>query len=97
MAGTQQVGTINVQQLASLNSGNIQIGRNAEGSNTFQRIVFSRSGAAGVDLVQVDSNVEERQPILSLPKSEGNNQLRVSIHAPESKDEKVTIILHKAA
>ena len=64
VASTQQVGTIKVQ-LASLNSGNIQLGQSTEGSNTFQRIVFSRSGAAGVDLVQVDGNVQERQPILS--------------------------------
>jgi hypothetical protein len=75
----------------------MQLGQNSQGDTTFQRLDISRNGPAGVDLVEVDGNVEYRQPILSLPKSEANEDLRVSIQPSTSRDEKITIILHKAA
>lgn len=48
-------------------------------------------------MVQVDDDVEEIQPIISLPSTTANSHTKISVHAPKSREEKITVILHKAA
>jgi hypothetical protein len=91
------VGTTVTRDLGTRTSDKIQAIQKRDGKMACQRVVLSRTGATGVDLVQIDDDVEETQPLISLPNTTANSHTKISVHAPKSREEKITVILHKAA
>jgi len=93
----EQIGSMVARGLGTQSSGKIQAIQDRDGKMAFQRVVLSRHGASSVDLVQVDDDIEETQPIVSLPSTIASSHIKVSVHAPKSREEKTTVILHEAA
>lgn len=93
----EQIGSMVARGLGTQNSGKIPAIQKRDGKMAFRRVVLSRNGASSVDLVQVDDDIEETQPIVSLPSAIASSHIKVSVYAPKSREEKTTVILHKAA
>jgi hypothetical protein len=93
----KQAGMVATSSTASLIQGQLVV--NAKGSinTTLQAKYNSQCADRSVEIVERSAGVERRQHIVSLPRWAHVEDTEISVRAPTTKDQRITIVLNKAA